>query len=55
MSVGESAIVLLGAKSCFGMLNRTSTKRRLILAALFVALAYSKRYPVISERKRLST
>ena len=30
-------------------------ERRLILAELFAALAYSKRYPVISERKRLST
>jgi len=57
MSVGASAIVLLGAKSCFGTLSRTSRRRRrrLIFAGLFAALAYSKRYPAISERERLST
>jgi hypothetical protein len=35
--------------------GRMIWRRRLILAELFAALAYSKRYPVISERKRLST
>ena len=30
-------------------------RRRLIVAGLFAALAYSKRYPAISERERLST